>query len=44
MLVLLADTLTITVTDTTITGPVVLLVSLHWLHWRSFPGRLLASN
>jgi hypothetical protein len=44
MLVLLADTFTVTVTVTTISGPVVLLVSLHWLHWCSFPGRLLASN
>jgi hypothetical protein len=44
MLALLADTFTITVTVKTITGPVVLLVSLHWLHWCSFPGRLLASN
>jgi hypothetical protein len=43
MLVLLADTFTITVTVTTITGPV-LLVSLHWLHWCSFSGHLLASN
>jgi hypothetical protein len=44
MLVLLADTFTITVTVTTITSPVVLLVSLHWLYWCSFPGRLLANN
>jgi hypothetical protein len=44
MLVLLVDTFTITVTVTTITGPVVLLASLHWFYWSSFPGRLLASN